>query len=118
MKILDTTEKAKGMQYLTGRVISMNVGECAYIRVAGKEIRTSTVVTIVKNNDGVSLFETRNSFYCVTAPEPIAAVSGAILAETTYVGNRRNAEQRGFYLSALSELMKKWRIKHAKEETR
>ena len=108
MEILDTNQKTKRIQYLTGRVVSLNIGECAYIRVADNEIRTSTVVAIIKNNDGVSLFETLNSFYCVTSPEPIAAVNRVILAETTYVYNRSNAEQRGFYPSALPELKKKY----------
>jgi|GEM_PF-3249231 len=117
MEIIGSSHNEKRMQYVIGRVISLKIGECAYIRLKGDVIRTSTVLAIVKNSDGVSMFETCNSFYCVTAPEAKAMPTREYVAEVTLVGRKRNAEPREFSPSALSEFIKKWRIRRVKKET-
>jgi len=95
-----STERAeKNMNYIIGRVISLSIGECAFIRTNRGTIRTSTVLNIIKNDDSTCLFETRNSFYCVTEPEPIAATE-AVISDVFQINSTTNTVPRS-YSSAL-----------------
>ncbi|MDR0819286.1 MAG: hypothetical protein LBN43_06920 [Oscillospiraceae bacterium] len=59
-------ENVKRNVYISGTIISLKLGECAFITSNGKVTRTSEVIALHGTRNGYTVFETRNSYYYVS----------------------------------------------------